>query len=88
MKKICPMINGECREHGCTFYTHVQGTNPQTGQAVDTFDCSINLLPLLLIENAQQQRQTGAAIESFRNEIVEGITMLRVIANRKAMNHG
>jgi hypothetical protein len=28
-------------------------------------------LPMLLIENSQQQRQTGAAVESFRNEMVK-----------------
>ena len=27
-------------------------------------------LPVLMIENAQQSRQTGAAVESFRNEMV------------------
>jgi hypothetical protein len=27
-------------------------------------------LPILMIENSQQQRQTGAAVESFRNEMV------------------
>jgi hypothetical protein len=26
---------------------------------------------MLLIENSQQQRQTGAAVESFRNEMVD-----------------
>ena len=26
---------------------------------------------VLLIENSQQQRQTGAAVESFRNEMVK-----------------
>ena len=26
---------------------------------------------MLLIENAQQSRQTGAAVESFRNEMVK-----------------
>jgi hypothetical protein len=26
---------------------------------------------MLLIENSQQQRQTGAAVESFRNEMVK-----------------
>jgi hypothetical protein len=25
----------------------------------------------LLVENSQQQRQTGAAVESFRNEMVQ-----------------
>ena len=28
-------------------------------------------MPLLLIENSQMQRQTGAAVESFRNEAVK-----------------
>ena len=29
------------------------------------------MVPVLLIENAQQSRQTGAAVESFRNEVVK-----------------
>lgn len=33
--------------------------------------CAITWLPMLLIENSQQQRQTGAAVESFRNEMVK-----------------
>jgi hypothetical protein len=28
-------------------------------------------MPMLLIENSGQQRQTGAAVESFRNEMVK-----------------
>lgn len=28
-------------------------------------------IPILLIENSQQQRQTGAAVESFRNEMTK-----------------
>lgn len=28
-------------------------------------------MPMLMIENSQQQRQTGAAVESFRNEMVK-----------------
>jgi hypothetical protein len=28
-------------------------------------------LPILMIENSQQQRSTGAAVESFRNEMVK-----------------
>lgn len=28
-------------------------------------------LPVLMIENSQQQRHTGAAVESFRNEMVK-----------------
>ena len=49
----------------------VRGTNPNTGEEVDDYGCSIAWLPVLMIENSQQQRSTGAAVESFRNEMVK-----------------
>ena len=55
----------------CEWFTHVQGVNPQTGQEVDEWGCAVTWMPMLLIENSQQQRQTGAAVESFRNETVK-----------------
>jgi hypothetical protein len=53
----------------------VRGTNPNTGKEVDEWGCAITWLPLLLIENSQQQRHTGAAVESFRNEMVRATEM-------------
>ena len=49
----------------------VRGTNPNTGEEIDDYGCSVAWLPVLMIENSQQQRQTGAAVESFRNEMVK-----------------
>lgn len=49
----------------------VRGNNPNTGEEVDDYGCSIAWLPVLMIENSQQQRQTAAAVESFRNEMVK-----------------
>ena len=49
----------------------VRGTNPNTGEEIDDYGCSVAWLPILMIENSQQQRQTGAAVESFRNEMVK-----------------
>jgi hypothetical protein len=46
--------------------------NPQTGQEIDRHGCAVEFLPMLLVENSQQQRSTGAAVESFRNEMVRG----------------
>ena len=46
------------------------GKNPNTGQDVNSFDCAVSWLPVLLIEGSQQTRQAGSAIESFRNEMV------------------
>ena len=71
MKKICPLTGDECMQHGCEFYTHLIGKDPQTGKDIDNFGCAIAFLPLLLVENAQQQRQTGAAVESFRNNMTK-----------------
>ena len=45
--------------------------NPQTGEQIDEWDCAVKWVPMMLIENTQMQRQTGAAIESFRNESVK-----------------
>lgn len=55
----------------CPWYTKLLGKNPQTEQPVDEWACAIAWLPMLMIENSQMQRQTGAAVESFRNEMTE-----------------
>jgi hypothetical protein len=49
----------------------IAGTNPNTGKEVEEWGCSMAWLPMLMIENSQQQRSTGAAVESFRNEMVK-----------------
>jgi hypothetical protein len=54
----------------CAWFTHLRGTDPNQGKEVDEWACAIAWLPMLLVENSQQQRQTGAAVESFRNEMV------------------
>ena len=49
----------------------IRGTNPNSGEPVDEWGCSMAWLPMLMIENSQQQRGTSAAVESFRNEMVK-----------------
>lgn len=66
----CPLIKKDCVGIKCSWFTQVRGTNPNTGQDVDEWGCAVTWLPVLLIENAQQSRQAGAAMESFRNEMV------------------
>jgi hypothetical protein len=56
----------------CPKWIKVTGKNPQTGVDVDEWGCADAWMPILLIENSQAQRQTGAAVESFRNEMVKG----------------
>lgn len=79
-KIICPMMGGqECVEDGaikngelvkCRFWITVQGQNPQTGEVVNNGDCAMAWMPVLMIENSKVNRETGAAIESMRNENV------------------
>lgn len=71
-KNGCPLHNFQpCKALECAWFTQVRGHNPNTGKEVDEWACAIAWLPVLLIENSQQQRQTGAAVESFRNEMVK-----------------
>jgi hypothetical protein len=61
MKQVC---------HTCEWWIHVRGKHPQSEEILDQWGCAIAWLPVLMIENSQMQRQTGAAVESFRNEMV------------------
>ena len=74
MKKgnFCPLIRKDCIENKCVWYTQVRGTNPNTGQPVDEWGCAITWMPFMAIEIAQKSSQVGAAVESFRNEVVTG----------------
>ena len=66
----CPLIKKDCIGLQCSWFTQLRGTNPNTGKEIDEWGCAMTWLPVLLVENAQQSRQAGAAIESFRNEVV------------------
>ena len=78
---FCPLVQGECKRFECAFFTQVRGTNPNTGQEIDEWNCAVALMPMLLIEGAQQSRQTGAAVESFRNEVsTNGGALVQMIA--------
>ena len=68
--KFCPLIKKDCVGLECNWFIQVRGMNPNTGQEIDEWGCSIAWLPHLLIENAKETRQGAAATESFRNEMV------------------
>lgn len=66
----CPFVGGDCIGIKCRMMVNLRGTNPNTGEPVDEWDCTLRWMPVLMVENSQQQRQTAAAVESFRNEMV------------------
>lgn len=71
-KANCPLDGfNPCRQLECAWFMKIAGVNPNTGKDVEEWGCSMAWLPIMMIENSQQQRQTGAAVESFRNEMVK-----------------
>lgn len=68
---FCPFLKKKCIGLECALFTKVEGTDTNTGKHVEEWGCAIGWLPMLLVENSGQQRQTGAAVESFRNEMVK-----------------
>ena len=69
----CPLLKKDMSLvcHRCPLWTQVRGKHPQSDEQLDKWACALAWLPVLLIENSQMQRQTGAAVESFRNEVVK-----------------
>lgn len=58
-------------KHKCPKWVRVTGLDPQSGNPVDHYGCNDTFAPMLMVENSQMQRQTGAAVESFRNEMLK-----------------
>ncbi len=69
----CPLLDRECLQFKCAFWTQLRGKNPQSGAEIDEWACAVAWLPILLIENAKEVRQGAAATESFRNEVVKRV---------------
>lgn len=69
-KKYCDKIRHECPK-----FVTIRGYDINTGQEIDKQGCADSFLPMLLIENSGMQRQTGAAVESLRNESVKGMNL-------------
>ena len=73
MDKKCPLRFGlkkpACIKHECEWFTHMIGTNPQTGQPTDEWGCAIWWIPLLQTEVAHKTMQTAASVDKVANQI-------------------
>jgi hypothetical protein len=87
VKDNCP-LNGfkKCKKFNCAWFIQLKGTHPQTGAEVDEYGCAMAMMPLLMIENSRQTSQAGAAIESFRNEMVKAnlVTTAKLLNKKDA----
>jgi hypothetical protein len=72
----CPM-GSQCEEikgdtlYRCAWSVKIAGKNPNTGEELSEWRCSMAWLPILLIENTNKQIGTASAVESLRNVVVE-----------------
>ena len=72
---FCP-LGSECETvkdgkiHKCMWHIKVVGTDPQTGEDVDQYGCAMAWMPLIAVSTGKQIHSNTAAIESFRNEMV------------------
>ena len=78
VKDNCPLNSFEpCKKFDCAWFMQLRGQDPNSGEEIDDWGCVVAWLPKLLLENALMSRQTGAAVESFRNEMVEANNLNR-----------
>jgi hypothetical protein len=85
---FCPLIKKECAGIQCAWFTKVAGYDMNTGKEVEEWQCAIAWMPMLMIENSGQQRQTGAAVESFRNEMIKAqIESQKVLLQTAVLNN-
>lgn len=72
----CP-LGAKCQEtkdgalYICPWYVKLVGKDPQSEQQLDEYRCAIAWMPILQIEHSMHERQTGASVESFRNEMTK-----------------
>jgi hypothetical protein len=62
----------------------LRGINPITGAEVDKDQCALTALTILMADNSRNQHSTAAAVESFRNEMVNSNNQLLMLANHAA----
>lgn len=89
-KLNCPLNDfNPCKQLDCAWFLKIAGKHPNTGEDIEDWGCSVSWIPIMLMENSQMQRQTGAAVESFRNEMVkanEATTAMLGLTQLKRIN--
>ena len=71
-KTNCPLNQFQpCKELECAWFMKVAGKDPQKDTEIEEWGCAIPWIPIFLMENNRVTFQTGAAVESFRNEMVK-----------------
>lgn len=80
-EKFCSQISGvdlegkfvpvPCQGHDCIHYEWIELEHPQTGEVIKDWGCVFTHIALTGKDHARRTHELGAAIESFRNEVVD-----------------
>jgi hypothetical protein len=86
----CPFWQEPMAEvcHKCPLWIRIVGKNPQSEEHIERWSCAFAELPILAVENSQQQRGTQAAVESFRNEMVKANHISNVLRVAELKQNG
>ncbi len=69
MAKKCPLFKKPCLQHECEWYMNVSGHNPQSGDPVDQWGCSINYAVLVGLEANKDARAHRDTVQGLRSDI-------------------
>ena len=89
---ICP-LGSKCEEATggkvlrCAWYIKLVGKDPQSEKEYNEWRCAMGWLPIMLVEVSQTNRGQTGAIESFRNNITNGIAGMIATAQNKQIKH-
>ena len=90
IKITCP-LGSTCEEikdnkmHRCSWYTQIQGKNPQSEEVIDEWRCAIAFMPMLQVEMSQTNRGQTNAIASFRDEMIKGNNEMLAVQSARMM---
>ena len=76
---VCPRNNDPANGAYCPAWTEYVETNEQTGEERIQRECTFTALPKFLVHTARAANRPAAAIETARNELVEGFTRMNQI---------
>ena len=91
--RTCP-LGGVCervidgRIERCMWQVEIKGRDPQTGEHVDKKDCSMAVMPILLVQSTAASIQIASATDSARNVLFEGFKRVRDIENKRLGDSG
>lgn len=87
----CPLERSDVSKvcHKCAWFTHVEGTHPQTGARVDQWMCAQVMQVLVTLEAAKAATAGGAVTQELRNDLHrERSVQTRLLLTRPLTNGG